>query len=62
MVGSHPAPLGMTREDLPLMWDAAVAVAGTVHYAADFGSEMRADGRPWRPSIHMPRWACRLVL
>jgi len=30
------------------------------HYRAD-ADEPAADGC-WRPSIHMPRWACRLVL
>lgn len=29
-------------------------------YRADPGSEY--DAERWRPSIHMPRWACRLVL
>lgn len=27
----------------------------------DYSLEERGD-RPWTPSIHMPRWACRLVL
>jgi hypothetical protein len=33
-------------------------------WRADGGWEelSRADGAFWRPSIHMPRWACRLVL
>lgn len=26
------------------------------------GQGLRTDGLKWRPSIHMPRWACRLVL
>lgn len=29
-------------------------------YQADPGAEY--DSERWRPSIHMPRWACRLVL
>lgn len=62
MVEPHPADVGITREMIPRTWDSAVAAAGTVHYAADPGAEIRADGRRWRPSIHMPRSACRLVL
>lgn len=62
MVEPHPAELGFTREMIPRTWDSAVAAAGTVHYAADPGAEIRADGRRWRPSIHMPRWASRITL
>lgn len=29
---------------------------------ANFAIDGRAADRRWRPSIHMPRWACRLVL
>lgn len=33
------------------------------HDAAVFRADWeRSAPRPWRPSIHMPRWACRLVL
>lgn len=36
---------------------------GTIVYRAntDDGERVRVDA-PWRPSIHMPRWACRIVL
>ncbi len=49
------------------------AMGSMLHYRADFdpraweaGSpdDVDGDGRrsAWRPSIHMPRWACRLTL
>lgn len=36
-----------------------------VLYAADFGDwayDVDSDLKPWKPSIHMPRWASRLTL
>jgi hypothetical protein len=38
---------------------------GQVIYAADHPDAKRPPmgvGHPWRPPIHLPRWACRLVL
>jgi hypothetical protein len=38
---------------------------GSPIYRASFGAMLNplCEGfTPWRPSIHMPRWACRLVL
>jgi hypothetical protein len=32
-----------------------------VHYRASWDGTL-ADDPPWRPSIHMPKWACRLRL
>jgi len=58
----HPSDVGITREMIPHTWDRAVAAAGTVHYRADPLPEWKIDGRRWRPSIHMPRWASRLSL
>lgn len=40
-------------------------IAGKAHYAADGYEVHNVDGlerSPWRPSIHMPRWASRLTL
>lgn len=31
-------------------------------YAASYSADTRRELMPWRPSIHMQRWACRLVL
>ncbi|MFL9610708.1 hypothetical protein ACKF11_11545 [Methylobacillus sp. Pita2] len=62
MVEPNPVDLGLTREMIPHTWDAVVAAAGTIHYAADPGALILADGRPWKPSIHMPRWASRIQL
>jgi len=35
---------------------------GTLVYAADGLSPYEADQPGWKPSIHMPRWACRILL
>ena len=36
--------------------------ASGVDYAADFAAVSRPQAGPWRPSIHMPRWASRVTL
>jgi hypothetical protein len=33
-----------------------------VHYAASVDDYTRAEKGPWKPSIHMPRWASRITL
>ncbi len=33
-----------------------------VCYAADFNEHEVSDSKPWKPSIHMPRWASRIQL
>ncbi|VVN70895.1 hypothetical protein PS718_00420 [Pseudomonas fluorescens] len=35
---------------------------GTLVYAADGLTPYEADQPVWKPSIHMPRWACRILL
>lgn len=35
---------------------------GTLVYAADGLAPYEADQPVWKPSIHMPRWACRILL
>ena len=35
---------------------------GTLVYAADELTPYEADQPIWKPSIHMPRWACRILL
>lgn len=35
---------------------------GTLVYAADGLAPYEADQPIWKPSIHMPRWACRILL
>ncbi|WP_426113465.1 hypothetical protein [Pseudomonas sp. DSP3-2-2] len=35
---------------------------GTLVYAADGLTPYEADQPAWKPSIHMPRWACRILL
>ena len=35
---------------------------GKAFYRADFNDPPDAPRRPWRPSIHMPRWASRITL
>jgi hypothetical protein len=35
---------------------------GTMVYAADGLTPYEADQPVWKPSIHMPRWACRILL
>lgn len=64
-----PCPFGQAGDRLWVRetWSDAGLAPDEVHYRADattFGGmtiEDVADTR-WRPSIHMPRWACRLVL
>jgi hypothetical protein len=43
-----------------LMANAGAALAPGIIYAAN-GATL-PPGTHWRPSIHMPRWACRIVL
>ena len=45
-----------TRVGVSISHDAGVALAVLLYRWREPGS------LPWRPSIHMPRWACRLVL
>lgn len=33
-----------------------------IHYSASVSEYERREKGPWKPSIHMPRWACRLTL
>ena len=44
--------------------EAFVEIAGRAHHRA--GGNLHFDGKPytgkWTPSIHMPRWACRITL
>ena len=35
---------------------------GTLVYAADGLAPYEAEQPTWKPSIHMPRWACRILL
>lgn len=35
---------------------------GTLVYAADGLTPYEAEQPAWKPSIHMPRWACRILL
>ncbi|MCL8299434.1 hypothetical protein [Pseudomonas mosselii] len=35
---------------------------GTLIYAADGLTPYEADQPVWKPNIHMPRWACRILL
>ena len=36
--------------------------ASGIDYAADFAAICLPQAGPWRPSIHMPRWASRITL
>ena len=36
--------------------------SGRIIYRADGDSPPGCNGHNWRPSIHMPRWACRIML
>ncbi len=47
------------RESNSHTWEGCQS-SDAVHYKADF-YEPPADGC-WKPSIHMPRWACRITL
>lgn len=43
-------------------WRTSASDARHVIYAADVSAYERDEKGPWRPSIHMPRWASRLTL
>lgn len=59
---AHPSDFGITEKDIPHTWAQACAAAGSIYYRADPYSELLADGRPWKPSIHMRREYSRIQL
>lgn len=56
-----PCPYGVPGDRLWVReaWRQNDAPSDCVHYMAD---EDECSGGPWRPSIHMPRWASRITL
>ena len=54
-------PYGMEGDRLWVRESCHYSEFGMVHYRADM-TEEQAEKFRWRPSIHMHRWACRLVL
>lgn len=54
MAGPYLKPVDLDLE--------AAREDGTLVYAADDLAPYEAEQPTWRPSIHMPRWACRLLL
>lgn len=50
-------------EDFPEDWGARLMDTWTsLSTPSNFDIDQRAADRRWRPSIHMPRWACRILL
>lgn len=75
--GEYRERTEVERAQTQAAWDSVVAGADMVDaalripagtgarravYAADFDAATRAEMAPWRPSIHMPRWASRITL
>ncbi len=70
--GFYPNKIGAEPERLvckygapgDLLWvrETWARHASGVDYAADFAAVSRPQAGPWRPSIHMPRWASRITL
>ncbi|CAB4155358.1 hypothetical protein UFOVP670_12 [uncultured Caudovirales phage] len=56
-----PCPYGAPGDTLWVRETWAGHASG-VDYAADFAAVSRPQAGPWRPSIHMPRWASRITL
>ncbi|MBD9539961.1 hypothetical protein IB276_10910 [Ensifer sp. ENS04] len=51
-------PTGLTAFNKP----SETRICGRFAYQADEQQERRDEMIPWRPSIHMPRWASRMTL
>ena len=55
----------VSRDDLParpLYVREPTAEGARILYKEKHDDGLTEQGFPWRPSIHMPRWACRLLL
>lgn len=61
----YASPYGTTGDRLWVRetWDDYGTVEPMIVYRADYAGENNCPVNPrWRPSIHMPRWASRLLL
>lgn len=53
----------ISHPDAPLKYGVARYVPDQKYCRrVEYAATQAHDGEPWRPNIHMPRWACRILL
>ena len=53
----------ISHPDAPVKYGVARYVPDQQHCRrVEYAATQAHDGEPWRPNIHMPRWACRILL
>ncbi|WP_406851217.1 hypothetical protein ABEB33_10335 [Herbaspirillum huttiense] len=53
----------ISHPDAPVKYGVARYMPDQQHWRrVEYAATQAHDGEPWRPNIHMPRWACRILL